>query len=187
MRTSGGRGSTRAERENVASATARRASHVVASYPLSPTKFEKPAQRAGFFVFVVLTDMQHRFREIQPYCTPLPGAAQSALPGLRVQRCLRAGSPDRCASIASGKCCRTAHSSRGRCKAPCPGYGFSVVCGPCSPDRCASIASGKCCRTAHRSRGRRKAPCPGYGFSVVCGPVARTDAPASPPGKYAAC
>ena len=130
MRTSGGRGSTRAERENVATATARRASHVVASYPLSPTKFEKPAQRAGFFVSVVLTDMQHRFREIQPYCTPLPGAAQSALPGLRVQRCLRAGSPDRCASIASGKSSRTAHRSRGRRKAPCPGYGVSVVCGP---------------------------------------------------------
>ena len=61
------------------------------SNPLSPTKFEKPAQRAGFFASVVLTDGQHRFREIQPYCTPLPGAAQSALPGLRVQRCLRAG------------------------------------------------------------------------------------------------
>ena len=146
MRTSGGRASTRAERENVATATARRASHVVASYPLSPTKFKKPAQRAGFFVSVVLTDMQHRFREIQPHRTPLPGAAQSALPGLRVQRCLRAG----------------------------------------SPDRCASIASGKSSRTAHRSRGRRKAPCPGYGFSVVYGPVARTDAPASPPGNPAA-
>ncbi|WP_316549721.1 hypothetical protein, partial [Klebsiella michiganensis] len=39
---------------------------------------------------------QHRLREIQPHRTPLPGAAQSALPGLRVQRCLRAGSPDRC-------------------------------------------------------------------------------------------
>ncbi len=50
MRTSGGRGgSTRAKRENVAPATARRASHEVASNPLSPTKFEKPAQRAGFF------------------------------------------------------------------------------------------------------------------------------------------
>ncbi len=42
-------GSTRAKRENVAPATARRASHEVASNPLSPTKFEKPAQRAGFF------------------------------------------------------------------------------------------------------------------------------------------
>ncbi|MDU3929360.1 MAG: hypothetical protein E7H06_20510, partial [Enterobacter asburiae] len=52
---------------------------------------------------VARTDAQHRVREIQPYCTPLPGAAQSALRGLRVQRCLRAGSPDRCASIASGK------------------------------------------------------------------------------------
>ncbi len=44
-------GSTRAKRENVAPATARRASHEVASNPLSPTKFEKPAQRAGFFAF----------------------------------------------------------------------------------------------------------------------------------------
>ncbi len=34
-------GSTRAKRENVAPATARRASHEVASNPLSPTKFEK--------------------------------------------------------------------------------------------------------------------------------------------------
>ena len=45
-------GSTRAKRENVAPATARRASHEVASNPLSPTKFEKPAQRAGFFASV---------------------------------------------------------------------------------------------------------------------------------------
>jgi hypothetical protein len=48
MRTSGGRGSTRAERENVASATARRASHDVASYPLSPTKFETLLNEQGF-------------------------------------------------------------------------------------------------------------------------------------------
>ncbi|MBW5964092.1 hypothetical protein CFM97_27830 [Klebsiella michiganensis] len=33
-------------------------------------------------------------------------------------------------SIASGKSSRTAHRSRGRRKAPCPGYGFSVVYGP---------------------------------------------------------
>ncbi|EPM7395499.1 hypothetical protein ACTPUX_004968, partial [Klebsiella michiganensis] len=26
------------------------------------------------------------------------------------------------------------------------------------------------------------APCPGYGFTAVCQTVARTDAPASPPG-----
>ena len=49
-------GSTRAKRENVAPATARRASHEVASNPLSPTKFEKPAQRAGFFAFVAHED-----------------------------------------------------------------------------------------------------------------------------------
>ncbi len=36
-------GSTRAKRENVAPATARRASHAVASNPLSPTNLEKPA------------------------------------------------------------------------------------------------------------------------------------------------
>ncbi|AFN34056.1 hypothetical protein A225_4846 [Klebsiella michiganensis E718] len=33
-------------------------------------------------------------------CSPV---AANALPGLRVHRRLRAGSPDRCASIASGK------------------------------------------------------------------------------------
>ncbi len=49
-------GSTRAKRENVAPATARRASHEVASNPLAPTKFEKPAQRAGFFAFVAYED-----------------------------------------------------------------------------------------------------------------------------------
>ncbi|WP_223227006.1 hypothetical protein, partial [Klebsiella michiganensis] len=27
------------------------------------------------------------------------------------------------------------------------------------------------------------APCPGYGFTAVCQTVARTDAPASPPGN----
>ncbi|HID8916447.1 TPA: hypothetical protein ACXE54_002084 [Klebsiella michiganensis] len=78
-------------------------------------------------------------------------------------------------SIVSGKFSRTAHRSRGRRKAPCPGYGVSVVCGPVA-GQMRSIASGKFSRTAHRSRGRRKAPCPGYGFSVVYGPVARTDA-----------
>ena len=48
MRTSGGRGSTRAQRENVASATARRASHAVASNPLSPTKFKTLLNEQGF-------------------------------------------------------------------------------------------------------------------------------------------
>ncbi len=48
MRTSGGRGSTRAKRENVASATARRASHAVASHPLSPTKFKALLNEQGF-------------------------------------------------------------------------------------------------------------------------------------------
>ena len=55
-------GSTRAKRENVAPATARRASHEVASNPLSPTKFEKPAQRAGFFAFVAHEDENLRGR-----------------------------------------------------------------------------------------------------------------------------
>src|SRR5699024_5011135 len=41
-------GSTRAKRENVAPATARRASHEVASNPLSPTNLEKPAYGLGF-------------------------------------------------------------------------------------------------------------------------------------------
>ena len=147
MRTSGGRASTRAERENVATATARRASHVVASYPLSPTKFKKPAQRAGFFVSVVLTDMQHRFREIQPHRTPLPGAAQSALPGLRVQRCLRAGSPDRYAASPPG-----------------------------NPAVLHTAPGGGAKRLARAT-----------GSALSAGRVARTDAPASPPGKYAAC
>ena len=55
-------GSTRAKRENVAPATARRASHEVASNPLSPTKFEKPAQRAGFFASVAHEDENLRGR-----------------------------------------------------------------------------------------------------------------------------
>ena len=55
-------GSTLAKRENVAPATARRASHEVASNPLSPTKFEKPAQRAGFFAFVAHEDENLRGR-----------------------------------------------------------------------------------------------------------------------------
>ena len=53
-------GSTRAKRENVAPATARRASHEVASNPLSPTKFEKPAQRAGFFASAAHEDENRR-------------------------------------------------------------------------------------------------------------------------------
>jgi len=141
MRTSGGRGSTRAERENVATATARRASHVVASYPLSPTKFEKPAQRAGFFVSVVLTDMQHRFREIQPYCTPLPGAAQSALPGLRVQRCLRAGSPDRCVASPPGNPA-VLHTAPGAAQSALPGLRGQRCLRAGSPDRCVASPPG---------------------------------------------
>ncbi len=58
-------GSTRAKRENVAPATARRASHEVASNPLSPTKFEKPAQRAGFFAFVAHEDENLRGGEVR--------------------------------------------------------------------------------------------------------------------------
>ena len=49
-------------KDNVAPATARRASHEVASNPLSPTKFEKPAQRAGFFAFVAHEDENLRGR-----------------------------------------------------------------------------------------------------------------------------
>ncbi len=58
-------GSTRAKRENVAPATARRASDEVASNPLSPTKFEKPAQRAGFFAFVAHEDENLRGGEVR--------------------------------------------------------------------------------------------------------------------------
>ena len=58
-------GSTRAKRENVAPATARRASHEVASNPLSPTKFEKPAQRAGFFASAASEDENLRGQEVR--------------------------------------------------------------------------------------------------------------------------
>ena len=58
-------GSTRAKRENVAPATARRASHEVASNPLSPTKFEKPAQRAGFLHLQLMRDENLRGREVR--------------------------------------------------------------------------------------------------------------------------
>ena len=51
MRTSEG-GLTRAKRENVASATARRASRVAASHPLSPTTFKKGLTvRLALFAF----------------------------------------------------------------------------------------------------------------------------------------
>ncbi|MDM7223555.1 hypothetical protein QUH46_19465, partial [Klebsiella grimontii] len=40
--------------------------------------------------------------------------AAGALPGLRVRSRLRAGSPDKCASIASGKFSHSALCSRGR-------------------------------------------------------------------------
>jgi hypothetical protein len=48
MRTSEG-GLSRAKRDHVALATARRASIEDARNPLSPTTFEKPAFKAGFF------------------------------------------------------------------------------------------------------------------------------------------
>ncbi len=86
-------GSTRAKRENVASATARRASHEVASNPLSPTKFEKPAQRAGFFAFVAHEDENFRGqggstrrrpdktrqRRIRQMCRPIVGCGVNTL------------------------------------------------------------------------------------------------------------
>ncbi len=91
MRTSGGQGgSTRAKRENVAPATARRASHEVASNPLSPTKFEKPAQRAGFLHLQLMRMRtsggqggstrrrpdKTRQRRIRQMCRPLSDAAR---------------------------------------------------------------------------------------------------------------
>ncbi len=78
-------------------------------------------------------------------------------------------------SIASGKFCHSALCSRGRRKAPCPGYGVAAVCGMVS-------------RTdvQHRLReilplctllpGAAQSACPGYGVTAVCGMVARTDA-----------
>jgi len=50
MRISGEGGSTRAKRENVALATARRVSHAVASHPLSPTTFETLLLEQGFLL-----------------------------------------------------------------------------------------------------------------------------------------
>ncbi|GEM_PF-2023036 len=52
-----GGGSTRAKRENVASATARRASHAVASHPLSPTKFRKTQPQGWVFCFLRLQNV----------------------------------------------------------------------------------------------------------------------------------
>ncbi len=67
MRTSGGGGSTRAQRENVASATARRASHAVASHPLSPTKFRKnPTVRLGFLLSASEKRMRTSGVEVRP-------------------------------------------------------------------------------------------------------------------------
>ncbi|OUG38254.1 hypothetical protein AZ036_005522, partial [Klebsiella michiganensis] len=51
---------------------------------------------------VARTDAQHRLRGIMSLCALLPGAAQSALPGLRVLHRLRDGSPDRCAASPPG-------------------------------------------------------------------------------------
>jgi len=51
MRTSEG-GLSRAKRDHVALATARRASIEDARNPLSPTTFEKPAFKAGFFSLI---------------------------------------------------------------------------------------------------------------------------------------
>jgi len=55
MRTSEG-GLSRAKRDHVALATARRASIEDARNPRSPTTFEKPAFKAGFFSSVVYED-----------------------------------------------------------------------------------------------------------------------------------
>ncbi len=76
-------GSTRAKRENVAPATARRASHEVASNPLSPTKFEKPAQRAGFFASAAHEDENLRGQ----------GGSTRRRPDKTRQRCIRQNVP----------------------------------------------------------------------------------------------
>jgi len=53
---------SRAKRDNVALATTRRASIADARHPLSPTTFEKPAFKAGFFSSVVKEDENLRRR-----------------------------------------------------------------------------------------------------------------------------
>ncbi len=78
MRTSGGRGSTRAQRENVALATARRASHVVAKSSSITDQIEKPALRAGFFASVADEDVCQSggvpfTGRLAEHAAPLPG------------------------------------------------------------------------------------------------------------------
>ncbi len=58
-------GSTRAKRENVAPATARRASHEVASNPLSPTNLEKPAYGLVFCFLRPEEDENLRGQEVR--------------------------------------------------------------------------------------------------------------------------
>jgi hypothetical protein len=71
MRTSEG-GLSRAKRDNVALATTRRASIEDARHPLSPTTFEKPAFKAGFFSSVVNEDenLRRRFEPMTAFRNP---------------------------------------------------------------------------------------------------------------------
>ncbi len=70
MRTSGGRGSTRAKRENVASATARRASHGVASHPLAPTKFKSLFTEQAFLLLAPTVSYDNKLKRLLPSINP---------------------------------------------------------------------------------------------------------------------
>ncbi len=100
-------GSTRAKRENVAPATARRASHEVASNPLSPTGFQKPAQRAGFFAFEAHEDENLRGlggSTRRRYCYGLQVFSWSGFPDCTQQRRQALFDPFRDFYAATGLC-----------------------------------------------------------------------------------
>ena len=100
---------------------------------------------------VARTDAQHRLREFQPHRTPLPGAAQSALPGLLIQRCLRAGSPDRCAASPRGNSAAP-HTAPGAAQSALPGLQVQHCLRAGSPDRCAASPPGNSA-VPHTARG----------------------------------
>ncbi|CAH4953258.1 hypothetical protein AI2623V1_0203 [Klebsiella oxytoca] len=100
---------------------------------------------------VARTDAQHRLREIQPHRTQLPGAAQSALPGLQVQHCLRAGSPDRCAASPPGISAAPHTAPGGGAKRLARATDSASSAGR-QPGQMRSIASGKLA-APHTARG----------------------------------
>ncbi|MFP0536844.1 hypothetical protein, partial [Klebsiella oxytoca] len=99
------------------------------------------------------TDAQHRLREILPHCAPLPGAAPNApCPGYgftavckpvppTIHRRLRAPLTSVCCWVARTDAQHRLREILPHCaplpgaalNAPCPGYGFTTVCGPVTP------------------------------------------------------